>query len=254
MPSWNVTQYELYENERLRPALDLLNAIPITPSKIVDVGCGTGNVTAIMKDRWPAATVLGFDSSPSMIEKARSGRDDIIWDQKQIEEWVPEEKYDLIFSNAVYHWLPDHPRLFERLFSYLSDGGVFAAQMPNNFDLPTHTTIEEVARENTWSIDLEPKLLGRPVGSTQQYYDIFQPLASTINLWETHYTHVLSGDDPVTEWIKGSALRPILDTLDEEEKSLFLSRYRERIEQAYPKQTDGKTLLTYRRTFIVAIK
>ncbi len=238
-----------FGGERLRPALDLLAQIPLeNPSLIIDLGCGPGNVTALINARWPDARIIGVDSSEDMLAKAKLDHPDIEWQQADIANWAPEEQPDLIYSNACLHWLKDHDQLFPSLLSHLNTGGVLATQMPNNFAAPTHQLIAEILGEN------HPLVPGFPVHDVGDYYDWLVGESSHLNLWETTYQHILDGNNPVADWTRGAALRPILDGLSEKEAVRFEQLYREKILQAYPKAKDGKTVMPYKRFFLVAVK
>lgn len=255
MPSWDPQTYLKFADHRLRPALDLMAQIPLAdPHVVYDLGCGPGNVTRLLAERWPAAAVAGVDSSPEMLAQARADAPGLILLQADIARWSPTTPADLLFSNATLHWLDDHPRLLPRLMGELAPGGVLAVQMPRNGDAPSHQLIAAAAADGPW----QARLAGlRPVyGSVESaaaYYRILAPLARRVDIWETEYTHVLEGENPVVEWTRGTALRPYLDALDEPERSAFLAAYAGRIADAYPAQPDGRTLMPFRRIFLVAM-
>jgi len=255
MTVWNSQQYLKFAKERLRPALDLMDQITLEkPKTIVDLGCGPGNVTEILAHRFPSAQILGVDSSPEMLAKAEEIKG-INWQQGDIAGWSPEIAPSLIFSNAALHWLGDHDRLFKYLMTILEPDGELAIQMPHNHGAPSHTCIVETVTSGPWAERLSPLLDTNKVEEPAFYYDLLQPLSSEVSLWETEYYHVLEGENPVVEWTKGTALKGFLDILgDGEEKSVFLENYSQRIALAFPKQPDGKTLLPFRRIFMVARK
>ena len=258
MPSWDPNQYLKFTDHRLRPALDLLAQIPLgDPRSIFDLGCGPGNITRLLAERWPSARVVGVDSSAEMLAKARQEVQSVAFERADIAHWSPPAPADLLFSNATLHWLDDHAALLPRLAAQLAPGGVLAIQMPDNRQSPSHLLMGEAAAAGPW----HPKLARlRPVyGSMQSpdaYYRILAPVTRQLDIWETTYLHVLpestGGDNPVVEWTKGTALRPYLDALEEPERTAFLAAYAARIAAAYPKQPDGRTLLPFRRIFIVA--
>lgn len=251
--AWNPQQYLTFEDHRLRAALDLLGGIPLeVPKTVVDLGCGTGNVTRIIQERWPSAKVVGLDSSTEMLRKAREADSKIQWQQKAIDDWQPKQKLDVIYSNASLHWLGGHETLFPRLMSYLKLGGYLAVQMPGNFSAPTHTLVYEAARSGPWKERLEPLIKPPPVMDPTDYYRILVPYSEQLDIWETTYIQALEGDNPVAEWAKGTWLKPFLDALEEPEKAQFEAQYRRRILRAYPPELNGKTLLPFRRIFVVA--
>ena len=255
MTAWNPTQYLRFGDERIRPALDLLTRVSLdAPRTIYDLGCGTGAITAMLKERWPEAQVTGVDSSQAMLDRARTLEADIHWLERDLNEWEPEAPADLLYSNAVLHWLDSHETLFPRLLSGLKSGGVLAVQMPHNFSAPSHTLIAETVRNGPWREALEPHLREQPVLNTTAYYDILSPHTAALDLWETTYLHVLPGEDSVVKWTKGSILGPLLERLDAADVPAFLEAYRRPIGEAYPRRGDGKTVLPFKRLFLVATR
>ncbi len=255
MPTWDPRQYLKFADHRLRPALDLLAQIPLgSPRTVYDLGCGPGNITRLLAERWPAAQVNGVDSSAEMLVKARQEAPGVKFVQADIAQWAPPAPAHLLFSSATMHWLDDHRRLLPRLMAQLAPGGVFAVQMPRNRDAPCHLLIDAAASDGPWRPRLsQVRPIFRSVESAEAYYQILAPLARRVDIWETEYLHVLEGDNPVFEWTKGTALRPYLDALDESDRGAFLAAYAARIAAAYPKQSDGRTLLPFRRLFIGAL-
>jgi trans-aconitate 2-methyltransferase len=249
---WEPGQYLKFADHRLRPAIDLLNRIDADPRTIVDLGAGTGNVTRLLQSRWPNARVTGVDSSPEMLARAADALPQISWDQADLSAWRPRESVDLLYSNAALHWVDDHSTLFPALFAMVNPGGTFAVQMPNNFGARSHTAIADVVRGGPWQSTLEPLLRTPPVQHPSTYFDLLTAAASSLDIWETEYVHVLEGDRPVLEWIKGTWLRPLLAALDTEERAQFESRYAELAAAAYPRRADARTLFPFRRLFIVA--
>lgn len=250
---WDPEQYLKFSDYRLRPALDLLDRIQITdPVEVYDLGAGAGNVTRMLKTRWPNARITGVDGSEEMLRKAATAAPEIEWVRADLATWRPPRQPEVLFSNAALHWLGDHGRLFPALFATLSPGGVLAVQMPRNFEAPQQTAIVEAGLSGPWRAKLEPVLRRPPVAAPSFYYDLLAPHAATLDIWETEYLHVLEGPDPVTEWTKGSALKPLLDSLEEPERSRFEADYAERVRKAYPPRPDGQTLFPFRRLFIVA--
>jgi trans-aconitate 2-methyltransferase len=253
--SWSPSQYLKFSQPRLRPAMDLLARIPSSePHWIYDLGCGAGNVTAALLDRWPRACIVGVDSSPAMLALAARALPQLQWQQRTLADWRPHTPADLIYSNAALHWLPNHPQLFPALVEALAPGGVLAVQMPRNFSAPSHTLIAASAREGRWRDKLAPLLGEAPVAEPQSYYALLAPLASSLDIWESEYLQVLSGDDPVKEWTKGSWLMQFLDRLEPDERADFEADYARRLRAAYPRQADGSTLFPFRRLFIVLQK
>jgi trans-aconitate 2-methyltransferase len=252
---WDPAKYLEFAGHRLRPALDLLARVPAaSPAVVHDLGCGTGNVTRLLLERWPAAAVIGVDGSAAMLAAARVATPEVTWVQADIGSWRSPRPADVVFSNAALHWLDDHPALFPRLVDRLARGGALAVQMPRNHDAPSHTEMVAAAETGPWRERLRPTLRTRPVAEPAVYHDILAPHVSRLDLWETEYLHVLEGDNPVVEWTRGSALKPLLDALEEPERSGFLAEYSTRIARAYPRRADGLTLFPFRRLFIVAVR
>ncbi|MBI3453195.1 MAG: trans-aconitate 2-methyltransferase [Rhodospirillales bacterium] len=254
MTRWDPDQYLQFADHRLRPALELMARIPLAECRTIwDLGCGAGNVTRLLAERWPGAKVTGVDSSAEMLAKARPIAG-VEWTTGDIGQWRPPAPADLVFSNAALHWLDDHRGLFARLIAGVVKGGVLAVQMPRNFAALSHTLLYETARRQPWAAKLTPLLRKTPVSAPQDYYDWLAPHAASLDIWETEYLHVLAGDNAVVEWTKGTAVRPFLDALDAGEQSAFLAAYTERMAAAYPQRSDGTTLFPFRRLFIVARK
>lgn len=237
----------------MRPAVDLLQRVPLThPGRVVDLGCGTGNVTALLRQAWPQARVTGVDASPAMLERARASDGDVEWLQAEIGAFTPTGPVDVLFSNAALHWLPDHATLFPRLLGLVAPGGVLAVQMPRNFGEPSHTSITEVVREGPWRDRLAPLIRPEPCKPPAYYWDLLAPRAKALDVWETVYQQALTGDNPVADFVKGSWLKPFLDALDAAERTAFEDAYRARVADAYRARPDGTTLFPFRRLFIVA--
>ena len=260
--NWNPTQYLKYANERLRPALDLIARIPIAaPRTIFDLGCGAGNVTKLLAERWPQARVIGVDNSAPMLARARastegSARHD--WIEADLAEWAPREPAEIVFSNAALHWQDEHATLFPRIFSWVALGGALAVQMPDQFAAPSHVALAEVVRSARWYDRLGPLLRAAPVAPAGSYFRLLDGAAQHVDAWTTEYLHVLSAsrDDehPVVAWTKGSVLTPFLAVLDEDAQRAFVLDYAARVATAYPALPGGRVLLPFRRVFMVAIR
>lgn len=251
--AWDPAQYLRFAGHRLRPALDLLNRIDLErPEAVTDLGCGAGNVTRWLVQRWPEAAVTGIDGSAAMLAKAAEALPGVRWRHADIAAWAPERPQDLIYSNAALHWLPDHGSLFPKLARDLAPGGVLAVQMPRNFAEPSHTAMADAARDGPWIETLEPMLKPAPVHEPAVYHRLLAPCVSALDLWETTYFQLLEGENPVAEWTKGTWLKPMLDALGGDRRAGFEAAYRARIAAAYPPGPDGRTLFPFRRLFLVA--
>ena len=252
--AWDVEQYERYKAYRDRPALDLMVQIPaeLEPSKIWDLGCGAGEHAALLARRHPGAQVHGLDSSPEMLAAARTRSTEIDWVLGDARAWTPDIPPDLIFTNAALQWLPDHGALFPRLVSTLAPGGVFACQIPVSSEEPWYVEVRAVAREFLGANRMNAIPAVYPTNAAEDYYRWLAPLAET-DIWFTRYLHVLTGDDPVVEWMLGTALRPYIQALaTDAERERFLDRCRVRMRDAFPPEADGSTLFDFPRLFMIA--
>ena len=250
---WDPTVYLQYADERLRPALDLLARVPLAdPSRVVDLGCGAGNVTAVLKRRFPAATVAGVDGSAPMLARARTTVADCSFTLADIAAWTPDEAPDLVYSNAALHWLGGHEALFARLLGTLAPGGVLAVQMPAMHDAPIRALQHQVAAQGPWAGRLTGVGSAPPILPPASYWDLLRPHCAALDLWETTYMHALQGEDAVVQWATGTSLRPFLDALSPDQGEGFLAAYRAAVKPVYPRRPDGTTLLPFRRLFMVA--
>jgi trans-aconitate 2-methyltransferase len=250
--TWDPAQYLRFGNERLRPALDLLAQIPLAaPARVVDLGCGPGNVTTILRQRFPDADIVGVDGSESMLAKARTAAPDCSFERADFLQWQPRHKLDLIYSNAALQWVDRHSMLFARLLSFLAPGGVLAVQMPNMHAMPLHQTSRQLAATPEWSQELGDVV---PIGilPAMDYWDMLRPQVASLEMWQTTYMHALQGENAVMEWVSGSGLRPYLDRLTDGRRSLFRQAYADAVRSHYPPRADGTTILPFQRLFIVA--
>ncbi len=256
MSDWNPTLYARFSSERDRPIADLLARVDLAaPKRIVDLGCGAGASTAPLLARWPEARVLGIDTSPAMLEKARASLPAARFEEADAATWAPEVPVDLIFSNAALQWLPDHETLLPRLMGLLAPGGVLAVQMPDNLDEPSHALMRAVARRPAFAGPLAEVIGSRTrIGSFETIYDLLAPTSTRVDIWRTTYVHPLAGPDAIVEMISSTGLRPFLDALDETTRPAFLEAYRAEIAAAYPPTRDGRVLFRFPRLFFVATK
>lgn len=251
--SWDPTQYLKFAGERLRPALDLLSRIAaVTPEVVIDLGCGTGNLTPLFLQRWPQARITGVDSSREMLSKARADHPHASFVEADVGTWQPRQPVDVLYSNAALHWLDNHDVLIPALLRAVKPGGWLAIQMPGNFSAPSHRCVVDAIEQGAWRAKLEPHLRRRPVAEPQRYWQLLQGEAAGLDIWETQYLQVLKGENPVAEFVKGSWLKQFLDRLQESERSAFEADYRARVQRAYPAEANGDTLFPFRRLFIVA--
>ena len=255
---WSAKQYVKFESERTRPARDLLAAVPTRePRRVVDLGCGPGNTTELLLEAFPKAEILGLDSSPDMITNARARLRGISFEVADLTTWRPEPTapVDILYSNAVFQWVPGHDTILPRLLGLLPEGGSLALQMPDNLDEPSHVAMREAAAEGPWAGRLgEAAGTRTALGSAAWYYRLLKPHAQRVDVWRTVYHHPLDGLDGIVEWFKGSGLRPFLAALQPEEREAYLAAYRARIAPHYPVDPEGKVLLAFPRLFIVATR
>ncbi len=254
MQDWEPDLHHQFEAERTRPANDLLSHLDIAaPQRVSDIGCGTGNATALLHLRFPDAQLVGVDNSQTMLASARQRLPDCAFVAANIHQWQPSEPQDLIYSNASLQWLTDHLQLFPHLFSQLAAKGVLAVQMPDNLDQPSHRAMQEVAENDPWQQALrEASMLRAKVLSANQYYDLLAPHADRVDIWRTTYYHLMPSAQAIVDWLRATGLRPFLAPLPEALQQDFLQDYRVRIDVAYPPQVDGQRLLAFPRLFIVA--
>ena len=255
---WDSAQYLQDLDLRHRPVHDLIAQVPLAaPAFISDLGCGPGNSTEWLAERWPEARLVGVDGSPEMLGAARSAHPHWHWQQADLADWSPPCEQDLLFSSSALHWLPNHQALFPRLLGYVRPGGVLAVQMPANLHAHAgaiaHDLIRELREEQPWKSLLGPGPHGRPL-QMEDYHRILTPHASEINLWKTTYLLVLNDVDEILNLLKGAALRPLTRHLSPSMYDLFTARLRQRLLQAFPTQPSGKVLWPYHRSFVVAVR
>lgn len=251
---WNPELYRRFEDERTRPARELLARVPLErPVRVADLGCGPGNSTELLRERYPGAALLGMDSSAAMLASARERLPGVCLEQADIADWVPAEAPDLIYSNAALQWVDGHERLVPRLLALLAPGGVLAVQMPDNRDEPTHRLMREVAASPRFARRIGDAAAVRSrILPLADYYDLLAPHAAEVDVWRTTYQHRMDSPQAIVEWLRGTGLRPFLDPLPPAERSAFLAEYTRRIDAAYPARADGRRLLAFPRLFFVA--
>ena len=251
---WNPELYLRFRNERTQPSIDLVNRIRInrSPRNIIDIGCGPGNSSQVLVERWPNATLLGIDNSPKMIQKAKANYPRQNWMIADASQFVSDIKYDIVFSNAAIQWIPNHEKLIPHLCDLLSDQGVLSVQVPDFLGTAIGKAIEKIARKPRWK---------KQVGNCSRlftyngycvYYDLLSERLTSIEMWETHYLHVLDSWRAIIEWIKGSAMKPYLSSLsNESEQAKFEQEVLCEIEKDYPLREDGKVLFPFKRLFMI---
>ena len=257
MVRWDPRQYERYNDERHRPFFELVARVPVeSPSYVVDLGCGPGPLTRSLLDRWPDAQILGVDSSPDMIDAARehavAGR--LSFAVGDIAGWKPDRAIDVLVANAALHWVPGHVDLIAQFADWLAPGGAIAFQVPDNFGEPSHTLLAELRQSPKWRDKLAAGAdRSASVERPAKYLDALITARLQADVWQTSYLHILHGEDPVLEWVKGTALRPVLTALPPDDQAEFVAEYAEALRAAYPATRYG-TVFPFRRTFAVGRK
>lgn len=251
---WNPALYTRFEDQRTRPARELLARVPLEDAKTVyDLGCGPGNSTELLVERYPHAAVVGTDNSDAMLASARKRLPDVRFVASDIATWQPEAPPDLIYANAALQWVGDHEALIPRLFAALAPGGVLAVQMPDNRDEPTHRLMREVASEQPWAPHIgDAAALRTAILRLNDYYDLVAGDAAEVDVWRTAYQHPMDSADAIVEWVSGTGLRPFVDPLPEAERKSFIAEYTRRIDAAYAVRRDGRRLLAFPRLFFIA--
>lgn len=260
MATWDPQQYERFSDLRNRPFGDLIARVGARePRQVADLGCGNGPLTLSLADRWPDAAIIGIDSSAAMLDRARSldAAQRVCWQLADVAVWEPTTTPDVIVTNATLQWVPDHLALIARWLRALPKGGWFAMQVPGNFDAPSHRIIREVARSHRRADDLVGALRESPVETPARYAEVLAADCGHVDVWETTYLQILDPQrtqrSPVLEWVKGTALRPLLDVLKESEQDDFLDELMTRFDAAYPRAPYG-TPMPFRRIFAVGRK
>ncbi len=250
---WEPDRYLRFSDERSRPFFDLVSRIGArVPERVIDLGCGPGQLPVALAERWPTATVIGLDSSAAMIEKAEASQSHprVSFGLVDVRAWQPAEPVDVLVTNAMLQWVPGHRALFPGFVAALRPGGWFAMGVPGNFGAPSHTLLRELARDPrfaAFTADVAWPASDEP----QQYLAELSRLGCEVDAWETTYLHVLDGPDPVFGWISSTGARPVLQALPDELRTEFETEYKAALRTAYPSQSYG-TVLPFRRIFVVA--
>lgn len=256
--TWDPARYLSFADERQRPLVDLVARVRTRDARlVVDLGCGPGTAAALLLERWPAARVVGVDSSPEMLARAArvASAPRVCFEQADLRTWEPDGPPDVVVANAVLQWVPDHVEVIGRFAGLLAPGGSLALQVPGNFGAPSHTAMRQLAGSGRWPLPAgllreSPVLRERPVLEPAGYLSVLTGLGLDADVWETTYLHVLTGTDPVLEWTRGTALRPLLEVLGDDAAS-FEAAYAAALREAYPPDAAGRTVLPFRRIFAV---
>lgn len=253
MSDWNSEQYLKFKAQRTQPAIDLAARLDSFPREIIDLGCGPGNSTRVLKDRFPNARIIGADYSENMLKKARSENPDLDFVQLDLSGDISEYngKFDVVFSNACFQWLPNHRELLPRVFKLLKKGGTLAAQIPMNFNEPIHKIIQRISESERWSDKFPEKRIFGTL-TVPEYHDIISRLTDDFELWQTTYYHRMPSIDSIIEWYSSTGLRTYLAALDEEDGAEFVTDISRELEKEYPKQINGEIIFGFPRFFFVA--
>lgn len=256
LPKWDPVQYLKFKDERTQAAHDLAASINISrPAQIVDIGCGPGNSTFVLREKYPTAEITGIDSSEEMIESARKADPDEKWIVADIRKWKPEGKFDIVFSNAVLQWLPDHENLVRQLFEIVHSKGVLAVQVPANFDSPLHKALTKVSESREWKEKMAGCREALNYYTPEFYYDLLSEISGKFSVWQTIYYHVLDNHNGIIEWYSSTGMKHYLARLsDVKEKALFRQQVLEECRASYRFQKNNKILLPFKRTFFVVYK
>ncbi len=247
---WDPAQYGRFAAERGRAFVDLTARVDATaPRHVVDVGCGSGELTGLLAQRWPTAVVEGIDSSPEMIEAADAPG--VTFTVADAANWQPTSDVDVVVSNAVLHWIPRHQELMAQWAAALPSGGWLAVQVPRNFELSSHALMRRLAEHRRWAPELRNVIAqADPIASPESYARLLLDAGMVADVWETTYVHVLQGDDPVLEWVRGTGLRPLLAALSPADAEEFATELAAELRKAYPPGPHG-TMYPFRRLFAV---
>jgi trans-aconitate 2-methyltransferase len=257
MPQWNPDAYLKYQDERTQPSYDLAARVEVVnPANIVDIGCGPGNSTRVLRERWPEARITGLDSSPEMLESAVKIYPKERWVRADAATWKPAERFDLVFSNAALQWIPEHHELLPRLFGLVNPtGGALAFQVPANTGSPLHQAVLKVARQGAWASRLEGASHDLNYHEPDFYYDMLAPTSKRLVIWQTQYYHVMPNHQGLVDWYAGTGMRPYLERLgSEDERQSFQRKVLEEYRPFYPEHQEHKILFPFNRLFVIAYR
>lgn len=251
--SWDPSLYLRFDTERTQPCIDLVARINLeNPLNIVDLGCGPGNSTAVLARRWPQARITGVDSSEEMLAQARREQPGGRFELGDVAAWAPESAVDLVFSNALMQWVKDHDQQLPRQLSWVHPGGLLAMQIPYHLESEAHKVIRETVSRERWAAKIGDPGASFDIRPPEQYYEILAGRVQRVDIWITHYIHVLDSVDAVIEWVRGTGLRPVLAKLEPSEQTEFLGELRQTAAGVFRPQSDGRVLFHFPRLFLLA--
>lgn len=255
MSDWNSEQYLKFKAQRTQPAIDLAARLEGAPREIIDLGCGPGNSTRVLKNRFPNAHIVGADSSENMIAKAREDNPDLEFALLDLNGDLSAhyDRYDVVFSNACFQWIPDHRKLLPRVFGLLKQGGTLAVQIPMNFDEPIHKIIANISESEKWRDKFpEKRIFGTPTQS--EYFDILSGITNDFEIWQTTYCHRMPSIESIIEWYRSTGMRTYLAALSDKDGEEFIADISAELEREYPKQANGEIIFRFPRFFFIAKK
>jgi trans-aconitate 2-methyltransferase len=254
MTPWNPETYLRFADDRTRPSVDLAARIAVeSPHTVIDLGCGPGNSTRVLRERWPSARVSGLDDSAEMIASARDACAEGVWLVADIREWSAAAPYDVVFSNAALQWLPGHESLVAHLLRQVAGGGALAFQVPSRGYSAVARLMDDVASDPEWADQTAVARSALSLEDPEFYYDTLAPLSASVDMWETTYYHVKNGPADIVEWIASTGLRPFLEALTSDaQRARFVQRFSTLVADAYPTRADGRVLFPFKRTFVIA--
>jgi trans-aconitate 2-methyltransferase len=255
MPSWDKDLYYRFREQRTQPSIDLVARIPITqPQRVVDLGCGPGNSTAVLRKRWPDCSMFGVDNSEEMLRSARQTDDRTQWVKADIANWQPDQACEVVFSNAALQWLPDHVKLIPQLFAAVSPAGVLAVQLPDHYDSALYRVLIDVSQDPRWSPRMEAARSSLTRHTVSFYYDLLSSCTGRFDIWTTEYHHELDSHQDILTFHRGTGMRPYLEALADDETKQFEQLVLDGYRQAFPVQANGRVLFPFKRLFFIAHK
>jgi trans-aconitate 2-methyltransferase len=256
MPTWDSNLYLTFADERTQPSIDLTARIPLeSPKRIIDLGCGPGNSTAVLRQRWSEAEIVGLDNSPEMVAAASAKYPAETWLLADVAHWTAEIPFDLVFSNATLQWVPKHAELLPHLMAQVAGGGVLAVQMPTRNEAAMRTVVQDIAADPIWRDRFHDARRALIMHPPEFYYDVLSPLCSRLDIWETTYYHRMDSPQAVVNWFRGTGLRPYLDALtNENERQAFEQRVLDAYTELFPRRPDGLILFPFPRLFFIAVR
>jgi trans-aconitate 2-methyltransferase len=256
MNDWNPDRYLKFKNERTQPSIDLVSRIDFAdPKTIIDFGCGPGNSTQVLVNRWPKARIIGLDNSPAMIAKARKDYPEQEWVLADAASYEPDVKVDIVFSNAAIQWIPNHKKLINKFYNLLSDNGIVAVQMPQFWDMPVGKIIKKVSKDSRWISQTEKASKLIRIHDYSFYYNRLYVLFKKVEIWETYYMHTLDSQMSIIDMIISTGMKPYLEKLDSDEaKREFIDEVLKGIQKFYSLQKDGKVIFPFKRLFFISRK